>query len=186
MSPEQVAAAVLAAEQAARRFAGRARKRGVPVEDLVQTALVEIVRAAPNWQPTGPFGGFCYRVAERRIRDALNELSSVVRQNPRCYVDHLEIPYGEPGEHEGIETFCSVVSPDESEPLSRRSAAVRAELVRARGPRAAEVLAIFEDETYEAAGERLGITRQAVYGQVRTLRETLRHSDVLRALWEEL
>lgn len=186
MSPEQVVEARRAAQQAANRFAKKAVRRGVLVEDLVQTALVEIVRAAPRWQPTGPFGGFCYTVAERRIADALNEMSGVVRQNPRRHVPNLEIPYGEPGEHEGVESFCSVVSPDDAEPLSRRSAAVRAELVRARGPRAAEVLAIFEDETYEAAGARLGITRQAVYGQVRTLRDTLQHSATLRALWEEL
>jgi DNA-directed RNA polymerase specialized sigma24 family protein len=189
MTPEQVALATEAVIWATTRFRSKARRYGVSLEDLAQSALEEVVKATPNWQGSGEYQGFAYRVAIRKIADDVNSFSGVVHQSPRNHIPYLEIQYAEPSEQMDDaplhETWCSTV-PAEEEVRCLRLAVIEAELVRAFGPRAHEAFNLLAAGGYEAHARELGLSRQTVYERAQRLVRVLEHSKALRALWEDL
>lgn len=188
MTPKQLAAATEAVIRANTRYAKMATRYGVDLEDLAQSALEEIVKAAPKWDGSGEFQAFAYRVAIRKIAEQVRAQAGVVRQNPRNHKPFLEIRYAEPAEHgeeHDHETHCSTESPVEE--ISRmRHAVIHAELTRAFGPRCEEAARLLSAGGYEEYARTTGASRQAIYERAQRMIRVLKGSPALRALWEEL
>jgi len=173
--PQAFALLVARWEGPIRRLCARMTGDAHRAEDLTQTAFARVFAARADWQPSGKFSTFLWRIALNLCHDELRK----TKRRGECSLEGLE---------DGNGSAADLFATDDLSPDAQADVRERGELVRRAMQelpahyRAVVVLRHYEHlkfhEIAEVLGVPVGTVRSRLHNAVRLLRERLEANEI--------